>query len=315
MINISILLNQMIVLFLIICTGYIAYKLDYLDSASTKKLNKLVINITLPATILNSVLTMEQKPSGSTVIQIFVISLCIYIFTPVICFALIKLIRIPRHLQGLYTFMLIFSNVGFMGLPIIQAAFSGAESSTAVFYSAILNIIFNCSTFTYGSVLIGYGSSAKTELRLKNLISPGVICSLLSILIYVADVSLPSPITSTIGALSSITTPMAMLLIGATMASMDIKEIFSDRIIYRFSFVKLIVFPIIYYPLLRFFISDPLIRNVFFIELIMPVANTSLIFATDYDLDAKSASKGIFITTLLSIITIPLYLILIGHLG
>ena len=69
----SILLNQMIVLFLIICTGYIAYKLDYLDSASTKKLNKLVINITLPATILNSVLTMEQKPSGSTVIQIFVI--------------------------------------------------------------------------------------------------------------------------------------------------------------------------------------------------------------------------------------------------
>ena len=165
MINISILLNQMIVLFLIICTGYIAYKLDYLDSASTKKLNKLVINTTLPATILNSVLTMAHQPSGSTVVQIFVISLCIYIFTPVICFALIKLIRIPKHLQGLYTFMLIFSNVGFMGLPIIQAAFSGAESSTAVFYCAILNLIFNCSTFTPKPRAEGSSPSAPASVK------------------------------------------------------------------------------------------------------------------------------------------------------
>ena len=154
MINISVLFNQLIMLFLIICTGYLAYKLQYFDELTNKKLNKLVVNITLPMTTIDSVLSMAQRPKGSTVLFVFIASIVLYAVLPIISFIIIKLIKMPFNTQGIYTFMLTFSNVGFMGFPVIQAAFGSEQGTTAVFYAAILNIIFTCCTITYGVVLI-----------------------------------------------------------------------------------------------------------------------------------------------------------------
>ena len=164
MINISVLFNQLIMLFLIICTGYLAYKLQYFDELTNKKLNKLVVNITLPMTTIDSVLSMAQRPKGSTVLFVFIASIVLYAVLPIISFIIIKLIKMPFNTQGIYTFMLTFSNVGFMGFPVIQAAFGSEQGTTAVFYAAILNIIFTCCTFTYGVVLIGYGTAKKSAM-------------------------------------------------------------------------------------------------------------------------------------------------------
>ena len=101
-----------------------------------------------------------------------------------------------------------------------------------------------------------------------------------------------------------------MMLIGSTLASMKIREIFKDKRVYLFTFVKLIIMPLICYPLFQLFIKVALIRNVFFIESLMPAANTALIFATEFDLDSKLVSRTIFLTTLLSLFTIPLFLYL-----
>ena len=301
MINISVLFNQLIMLFLIICTGYLAYKLQYFDELTNKKLNKLVVNITLPMTTIDSVLSMAQRPKGSIIL---------YAVLPIISFIIIKLIKMPFNTQGIYTFMLTFSNVGFMGFPVIQAAFGSEQGTTAVFYAAILNIIFTCCTFTYGVVLIGYGTAKKMAFTLKSILSPGIICSLLSIVIYALDISFPIPITNAISILGNLTSPLAMMLIGSTLASMKIGEIFKDKRVYLFTFVKLIIIPLICYPLFQLFIKDTLVRNVFFIESLMPVANTALIFATEYDLDKKLTSRTIFLTTLLSLFTIPAFLYL-----
>lgn len=310
MINISVLFNQLIMLFLIICTGYLAYKLQYFDELTNKKLNKLVVNITLPMTTIDSVLSMTQRPKGSTVLFVFIASIVLYAILPIISYIIIKLIRMPFNTQGAYIFMLTFSNVGFMGFPVIQAAFGFEQGTTAVFYAAILNIIFTCCTFTYGVVVIGYGTAKKMAFTLKNILSPGIICSLLSIVIYALDVNFPVPVTNAISILGGLTSPLAMMLIGSTLASMKIREIFKDKRVYLFTFVKLIIMPLICYPLFQLFIKAALIRNVFFIESLMPAANTALIFATEFDLDSKLVSRTIFLTTLLSLFTIPLFLYL-----
>ena len=127
-------------------------------------------------------------------------------------------------------------------------------------------------------------------------------------MLFAFHCNFPIPITNAISILGNLTSPLAMMLIGSTLASMKIGEIFKDKRVYLFTFVKLIIIPLICYPLFQLFIKDTLVRNVFFIESLMPVANTALIFATEYDLDKKLTSRTIFLTTLLS--TIPAFLYL-----
>lgn len=311
MIDISVLFNQLIKLFIVMCIGYTAYKLHYFDDRTNKQLNKFIVNITLPLTIISSVLEMTNRPAGSTIGFVFLISVLLYAALPIVSIFIVKIMRFPKSEQGLYMFMLIFSNVGFMGFPILQTVF-GENGSTAVFYGAILNIIFNLSAFTYGIIIIGYGSTLEASISLKSLLTPGISCSILSIIIYALDIHFPDPIEGSIEMMGSLTSPMAMLLIGSTLASMPLKEIFDDRRVYVFTFVKLIITPLILYPFLKHFIKDELIFGVILIEILMPVANTSLIFATEYDLDTKLSSKTIFITTALSLITIPLMLSLLS---
>jgi hypothetical protein len=208
-------------------------------------------------------------------------------------------------------FMLIFSNVGFMGMPILQAA-CGKDGSTAVFYAAVLNIFFNLAVFTYGVIIIGYGDTVKTTLKLKSLLSPGILSSIISIIIYAFNIHFPSMIESTIATLGDLTPSLAMILVGSTLASMKLKEVFNEWRIYVFSIIKQFVLPILLYPLFRICISDDLLFNVMFIEFLMPIANIALMLANEYELDYKFVSKAIFMSTLMSLISIPLVMYLCG---
>ena len=145
MIDMNVLVNQLIQLFLIICVGYFIFKINILNETANKYLNGLVIKVTLPFFIISSVLEMNTRPDSSTIVSLFTVSIVFYLAMPVLAFIIVKImlktIRIEKFHQGLYMFMLIFSNIGFMGMPVLQAA-CGENGTTAVFYAAILNIFF-----------------------------------------------------------------------------------------------------------------------------------------------------------------------------
>jgi predicted permease len=315
MIDMTVLVNQLIQLFIIICIGYFIFKISILNEAVNKHINSLIINVTMPLMIIHSVLSMSSRPESSTIISLFVISIAFYLLMPIVAFIVVKVmlktLRIVKARQGVYMFMLIFSNVGFMGIPILQAA-CGKDGTTAVFYAAVLNIFFNLAVFTYGVLMIGYGDTVQTTLKLKSLLSPGITCSVLAIIIYAADIHFPKTIESVIGTVGNLTSPLAMLLVGSTLASMKLSEVFNVWRIYVFSFIKQFVLPILLYPIFRMCIGNDLLFNVIFIEFLMPVANISLMLATEYDLDYKFVSKTIFISTAMSLISIPVVMYLCG---
>ena len=234
---------------------------------------------------------------------------------PIVAFIVVKVMLKTMHIvkarQGVYMFMLIFSNVGFMGIPILQAA-CGENGTTAVFYAAVLNIFFNLAVFTYGVIMIGYGDTVQTTLKLKSLLSPGIICSFLALIIYALDIHFPTTIESVISTVGNLTSPLAMLLVGSTLASIKLREVFNVWRIYVFSFIKQFILPILLYPVFRMFIGNDLLFNVMFIEFLMPVANISLMLATEYDLDYKFVSKTIFISTAMSLISVPVVMYLCG---
>ena len=177
--------------------------------------------------MLNTTVTQ----SLNDVLFVFAVGLLTYIILPIIGFIIIKVMRIPKNQQGLYIFMTVFSNIGFMGFPVMKAIFG----DSAVFYTAIFNMIFNLFVFTIGHSMMSYGTSQKTHMNLKNLISPGVVASLVALFIYFTKLQLPDVICSTISMVGDITTPIAMLIIGSTLATIPVREVFTEMRIYPYN--------------------------------------------------------------------------------
>lgn len=299
--DIMVVINQMIQLFLVIGLGYFMQKKKILNDEINAKLNYIVISITTPALIFSSVCstTITDK---NMVIYTLAVATAVYVALPIISFILVKIMKVPMHQKGLYMFMTIFSNTGFMGFPIMKALFG----NDAVFYTALFNILFNLEVFTLGVILMNYGKDVKMKLNPKNLLSPGVIASIIAIFIYFLEIPIPSIFANSFEMVGDMTTPLAMIIIGATLANIRIKELFTELRLYYFTIIKQVILPIVLFPLIAYFIKDPLIQGITLVNIAMPVGNSAVLFAKEYGGDVELAAKSIFITTLVSVFTIPL---------
>lgn len=300
--DISVLINQMITLFLMMFLGYILYKVHIMTDAFNQQVTKLILNVTTPCLILSSVLDESAELAPRTIAVTFLVAVLMYVLLPVFSKLITFILRAPEDQQGIYDFMGVYANVGYMGFPIIASLYG----SSALLITAIFNIVFNISGYSIGVLTICRGSGEKAAMTPKKLLSPGIILSCLSVVIYLAQIRFPMPLTNAISSIGSLTTPLAMLMIGATLAKMNFREMIGEKRIYGFTLLRQIVFPLLCWPFLKFFIHDTLLLAVTFLLLIMPVGNISVLFATNYNLDAKLAAKGVFVTTLLSIVSIPL---------
>ena len=302
--DINIIVSQMTILFLILALGYFIFKIKLVDDNFTKKFSALVIKVTMPAMVLSSVLDLTERQSLRDVLTSFGIAVALFaIVMPIVGFFLAKLFRVKRNSTGLYIFMATFSNVGFMGFPVISAL----AGEVGLFYAAINNLVFNITVFTLGVWLVNRDKGGENSaFDIKLLLSPGVIVSLLAIVVYFMNIKFPALLCDTIRSVGSITSPSAMLIIGCTLAKMDIKTVFSDWRLYPWTLIKQIVIPILLWIPLAMIIKNEILLTVTFILFSMPVANNAVLFANTYDGDAELAARSVFLTTLFSLLTVPI---------
>lgn len=297
--DMNIILNQIAQLFLVMGLGYGLYKLGQVDDIFYVRLNKFVLNVTMPSMILGSVLTKGQT------VEIYIPSMiasCLILVAvlPALAWTVVKLLPLKQQEQGLYAFMIMYPNVGFMGFPLMRSIF-GADSVLA---TAIINMCFNVSLFTVGRMTIsGKGNGSFNP---KTLLSPGIAASLCAIVCYSFRIPCPSAAGDALNLVGSMTTPLAMMLIGVILAKIPLKEVWKDKRVYLFSLLIQLIIPAGAWPILRFLITDPLIRGITLIILAMPVANSAVIFAGEYRKDEIFAAKTVFMSTFISIATIPL---------
>ena len=300
--DITVILQQMTQFFLIMCLGYILYKIGMITADFSKKLTSLVLHVTMPALILSSVLTQTGERNLSEVLVVFGVAIAMYVSLPILGWIVVKILRFPVNIQGMYIFMTVFSNVGFMGIPLISALYG----EKAVFYTAIFNLIFNISVFTIGTRLMNYKSGKSEKLNFKTFLTPGVCVASLAVVIYFLNIPFPKVVVNSISSVGSITTPVAMIMMGASLAKLDVKNIFNDYRVYLFAVVKQVVLPLGLWPLLNLTIKNEYILAITMVMLCMPVANNAVLFAVEHNKDEELAAKNIFISTILSIATIPL---------
>lgn len=290
---------QVAVLFILILVGYMIRKKGLLDEHCTSMISSLVMSIFLPSMIISS-MQIEYNPNmAKKIFMLILISIFTYSVSILFSYFLKFIFKSEKNL-GVYQYAIIFSNVAFMGYPVIEAVL-GKE---AIFYTAIFNLPFNVLAYTVGTYLLCKGNE-EYSFSLKSLVSPIILSIFIGLILFVFNIRLPEFLNKPIELLGSVTTPISMLVIGSLLANSSALECFSNKKLYFTSFLRLIFLPILVYLILRLKVSDPLLLAIPVVITAMPTAANAAIMANEYGADTTLASQIVFFTTLLSVATIP----------
>lgn len=305
--NTWIVLQKVTILFIILMTGFTARKLKVFGEEATLGLNSLLIRILLPALILNSM----QKPFSTTLFHesgiILLVSFLYYGFTFGLSWIFVKLIRPNTNASGAYRFMVMFSNVGFMGFPIIKAVLGPQY----LFYASVFNLPFNLLIFTVGVMLLNENNH-HFQADIKHMINPGSVAVIIGFLFFLTSFRMPFIIEEPIRLLGESTIPLSMFLIGALLAKGNLFELLRHWKLGILAVVRLLLIPIILWFALIPFFKVEIVRVLVLISA-MPAAAATPILAEEYGGNGQVAALGVFVTTLLSILSIPLVAFLILH--
>lgn len=300
--DIRIVVNTMLELFLILVLGYGVAKLGIIDSETNKKLSALVVNVSMPALIIASVADNVGTGNLREVLSYLLWGTVFYGVMLLLAWLFTRLMGTPKNQRGTYQFMLIFSNCTFMGYPVMESIF-GTE---AIFFTSIFNIPFNLLAFSYGILLISKDGEGEARFEAKKLINPGIIASVLALLIFAFGLELPRVFQKTCSIVGNLTTPLSMLVLGASLSTVPIREIVREIRIYPMTLFRLIVLPVITYLLMRLVTDNTMLIGIAALTAAMPVASMSVMLSNQYKGNTKLASIGVFISTLCSVGTIPL---------
>ena len=296
----------MMSLFALVVVGYIAGRLGYMGGLFDKKLSSLVINFTCPALILSSAMTGEL-PDRRLILPLLGISTLTYVILSVIAFLLPRYLTRKKEDEGIVGFALMFGNVGFMGYPVVASIFG----HQAVFYAAVLNVVNTFAVFTIGTILIVGDLSDGKRFQKKVLYSTPMLSAYLAILIVALGIdNIPDIISQPLTMLGNITVPAALLIIGSSMSQLSARSMLGDLTIYTTTVFRLLLIPIGFYFLCSALGFDPYVVNINTVVIAMPVATYGTILCLKYNRDTTLITEVTLITTLLSMLTIPLLTIL-----
>jgi len=296
----------MMSLFALVVVGYIAGRLGYMGGEFDKKLSSLAINFTCPALILSSAMTGEL-PDRRLILPLLGISTLTYVILSVVAFLLPRYLTRKKEDEGIVGFALMFGNVGFMGYPVVASIFG----HQAVFYAAVLNVVNTFAVFTIGTILIVGDLSDGKRFQKKVLYSTPMLSAYLAILIVALGIdNIPDIISQPLTMLGNITVPAALLIIGSSMSQLSARSMLGDLTVYTTTVFRLLLIPIGFYFLCSALGFDPYVVNINTVVIAMPVATYGTILCLKYNRDTTLITEVTLITTLLSMLTIPLLTIL-----
>ena len=296
------MIEVMLTLFALVVVGFIAGKLGYLDGDFDRQLSRLVINITCPALILSSAMT-GTLPDRKYILPLLLISTITYVLLTGIGFILPRYLTKDKTVQGPIGFALIFGNVGFMGYPVVASIF-GHE---AVFYAAVLNVVNTFAVFTIGTMLITGASSDRERFEKKVLYSTPMLAAYLTMAIVALRIgNIPTAISQPLTMLGNITVPAALLIIGSSMSQLSLRTMLGNQTVYATTLLRLAILPIGIHFLMKLMGFAPLVVNINTLVIAMPVATYGTILCLKYGKDTTMITEVTFVTTLASVITIPI---------
>ena len=299
--DIMVVFQTMLKLFLLLILGFVLFKCHIFDEYTNKKISALIVNVASPMLIISSIAGVEGS-NKSIVFLMIGAGILMYIGFIILGKIINRIFPFPKKDWPAYECMVVFANTGFMGYPVLLDVF-GQE---AVFYASLIHMAFNFFVYTYAIMCLTKGDDSEFKLNFKQLLTPGIILIFVGIFIYLFDIQLPSVLMDTINSVGSLTAPLSMMMIGSSLAVYPIKDSFTDWRSYVFAFVRLMIVPFVTMIMCRLLHIDAYYANITIITNAMPVGSMVLMLATQYNANVKIVTRNIVVSTLLSVITIPI---------
>lgn len=297
--NLIIVATQVVVLFILIGIGFVCSKGKLLGENGAKQLTDIALYLSTPAVIIKSF--QEVKYDDDLLINLGITALCAFLIhlLPILMTKVVFRDNIINRRKVLQ-FATVFSNCGFMSLP-LQNAILGSKG---VFYGSVFVAIFNIFVWSYGYIDM---SDCKVKFTPKNLVlNPGILGTAAAAILFFLKLQLPEIIFEPVKYLAVLNTPVPMLVIGYYLSKTDFVRSFTDKDIYVSSFLRLAIIPICSLFAMWLFGVRGDVLTACTIAAAAPVAATTTMFSTKFNRDTDLSVGLVSATTLLSIVTMPL---------
>lgn len=290
------LAQMLVILFAVVC-GYAANRMGILGGKTDQAICRLILTITMPAMTIAAVSSGDSLPEPSVVWSVLGISVIFYAVEAAFALVIPRLLGGTPGQKGVWRYTMVFSNVAFIGYPVIGSLF-GEE---ALLYAVILVLPFNLLTYTLGPLLL---TGAK-RFSLRQVFSPAVVASFVSLVLTLCRVRLPALVSEMLDFVGDLTIPLSLLFVGSLLAGLSLGRMLLSPRLWLLSVVRLLVLPAVLCCLLRALNVEPLLLGVAVVQMAMPAAVNGSLLCMEYGGDAECMAQATFLTTLASILTIP----------
>ncbi|MFA4860930.1 AEC family transporter [Methanoregula sp.] len=290
---------SIIYLFLIIGTGFVLRKYGVLNGNRVRWISHILVNIALPALTISSMQVPLSDATIGIAESMLLIAVAYYLAAFCLSFVICRFLPTSGSEKGVFQFMLVFPNVGFMGIPVAMAVL-GPDS---LFYVILFCLPFNFFAFSLGVYLIAHGRPGKFNPLV--LLTPGLVASFIGLALFLTGYTIPAPVSTALDWIGLTMTPLAMLVVGALLATLPVSRLAGDWRIALVTAFRLVLLPVLAFLILLPFVHDKLLLGVAVVLIAMPVAANAVLFSEEYKVDATLASQGVFISTLFCLVTIP----------
>jgi predicted permease len=290
-------LHQITVIFIGILAGFVRRKLKVLSEEGTATVSNIVVKIILPFYLFSAILNSGSAVDSKGVLLTLGLSLGMFLLSGLVALVIVPLLRPPAGDRGVYLFETMCGNVTYIGIPVCAAVLGG----NAAFYGSLLNIPYNLLCFSLGIWLLA------GKLPLKKILNPAFLSGVAAAILYLLRVPVPSVLLDGCAFIGQATSPCAMLVIGSVLGSVPFKEIFTEWRAIPYVLIRLVGLGALMALLLSFIDVDPVLKGVVILMASMPAATNSTMLCTIYGGNRALSAKLIFLSTALSIVTIPLW--------
>ena len=268
-----IVLQQMLVLFSMIAIGVFLWKKNWIDVKGQKALSKMVVNIFNPLLLIYSISGYDFEKSTMKVGQNMIFVIVYFLLLFLLGFVVAFLLRLKKPQKNFYQMMMLFSNIGFVGIPIVSALL-GREY---VLYIAFYTLVYNVLLYTYGIYLaiksnVDEGGTS-VSFPIKRILNPGVVGCVIAILIFLCRLDIPAPVETFLDYMGNTCIPLSMILIGISVGQMELSKVFSNLKMYVFLAIKMLLIPIGAALICKQLPVDAGVYKVFVIECAVPIGS------------------------------------------
>jgi len=312
----EIIISQIVILAIVVIIGAVSARFRVITRESKDMLSKVIFNISLPLMLFTNFLKLEASPrllANSAIV--LSLSGLVLLFMLLAGWLTARVVRMKGREEAVFKAHSMFGNIIFLGFPLITALY-GEEG---LLYASMFQLVSNIMLWTLGVVILSHGNGVPWQKSLLKIFNPNTIATLAGLLFFLLSIKVPKIIVTPFSQLGSANTWLSMLYIGVMMYFSDASGLFGRKIIYFLSFNRLVLVPAILISVFALFASiagfapDRLVTSVIILEAAMPCMASVVIMAKELGADDHLAVANVFVSTLISIITLPLVLMAINR--